>query len=248
VTNASAYAGPPAAAALAKANWNVFLHDESFTSADVRANYESQNAGLYATAEQEPAAFVAAALERFGRIDAVISNDIPKGMKSVTGHLSTKSIGEVRDLLADFEVYMDSLVAAPVRLLRAALPSMKAACRGSIVLITSGAPLRVPGIGGPHGYTAARSAANSFAKTLAVELAPYAIQVNAVAPFVLFSQTSFPSDTGVDDPQYVELVRHLVPMGRFGTPEEIGALIVHLASGDIGFVSGQVIAFSGAGC
>ncbi len=139
ITNAREYAGPPAAAALAKAGWQLFLHDETFTSADVRANYEVENRGQYAAAEQEPAAFVTAGLNRFGRIDAIVSNDSPKGMKSVAGRLTTRSFAEVSDLLADFEVYMDSLVAEPVRLLRAALPAMKTARRGSIVLITSGA-------------------------------------------------------------------------------------------------------------
>ena len=247
VTNARGYAGPPAATALASAGWDVFLHDESFTSAEVRAGYERNNPGQYAAVEQDAAAFVGAGLDRFGRIDTIISNDMPSGMKSVVGHLSTKSFAEVSDLLADFEVYLDSLVAEPVRLLRAALPAMKAARSGSVVLITSGAPLRL-GIGGPHGYAAARSAVNTFAKSLAIELAPYAIQVNAVAPFFLYSSTSFPSDIGAEDPQYGHLVKQLVPMGRFGTPEEIGALIVHLTSGEMSFVSGQVIAFSGAGC
>ena len=248
VTNAKEYAGAPAVAALAKAGWDVFCHDDSFTSPEVRANYERANPGRYAASAHDAAAFVVEGLARFGRIDALISNDIPKGTRLLAGRTTATSLSETNDLLEDFEVHLDSLVSEPVRLLRAALPTMKAARSGSIVLITSGAPLRTPTVGGPHGYTAARAAANMLAKSLANELASYNIQVNAVAPFLVYSQTFFPSDLGADDPKYASMVNRMVPMQRFGAPEEIGSLIAHLALGELSFVSGQVIAFSGAGC
>jgi NAD(P)-dependent dehydrogenase (short-subunit alcohol dehydrogenase family) len=248
VTNAKEYAGAPAAAALAKAGWGVFCHDDSFRSSEVRAHYARENPGRYAAAAQGAATFIAEGVERFGQIDAIISNDIPKGTSLMRGRTSSTSSLEVGDSLEDFEVHLDSLVAEPVRLLRAALPVMKAARAGSIVLITSGAPLRTPTMGGPHGYTAARAASNMLAKSLAGELAHYNIQVNAVAPFLVYSQTFFPSEIGAEDPKYAPLVKKMVPMQRFGAPEEIGSLILQLASGDMSFVSGQVIAFSGAGC
>ena len=248
VTNAKEYAGAPAAAALAKAGWDVFCHDDSFASPEVRAHYERENPGRYAASAQAAAAFIAEGVERFGRIDALISNDIPKGTRLIgAGTTAPSSLGS-SDLLEEFEVYLDALVMEPVRLLRAALPTMKAARAGSIVLITSGAPLRTPAMGGPHGYTAARAATNMLAKSLAGELAPYNIQVNAVAPFLVYNQTFFPSAIGAEDPKYASLVKKMVPMQRFGAPEEIGSLIRQLASGEVSFVSGQVIAFSGAGC
>ena len=248
VTNAKEYAGAPAAAALAKAGWDVFCQDDSFTSPAVRAQYERENPGRYAASAQDAAAFIAEGVERFARIDALISNDVPKGTRLMkAGSIVTSSL-EAADLLEEFEVHLDSLVVEPVRLLRAALPTMKAARAGSIVLITSGAPLRTPAMGGPHGYTAARAAANMLAKSLAGELAPYNIQVNAVAPFLVYNQTFFPSEIGAADPKYARFVKKMVPMQRFGAPEEIGSLIWQLASGEMSFVSGQVIAFSGAGC
>jgi 3-oxoacyl-[acyl-carrier protein] reductase len=248
VTNVKEYAGSPAATSLAKAGWDVFCHDDSFKSPDARADYERKNPGQYAAAAQDPAAFVAEGVERFGRIDGLISNDIPKGTRLMKGRSDATSSLDVHDSLEDFEVHLHSLVAEPVRLLRAALPKMKAARAGSIVLITSGAPLRTPTMGGPHGYTAARAAANILAKSLAAELARYNIQVNAVAPFLVYSQTFFPSEIGAEDPKYAPMVKQMVPMQRFGAPEEIGLLIYQLVSGDMSFVSGQVIAFSGAGC
>ena len=249
VTNVKEYAGPPAAAAMAKADWDVFCHDDSFASPESRAQFERENPGRIAAAAQDAAAFVAEGLARFGRIDALISNDIPKRLTSDPWSKKMEPGNEVSDLLKDFEAYLDSLVTEPVRLLRAALPAMKAAQSGSIILVTSGAPLRVPVVSKrPHGYLAARAAANTLAKVLAVELAPLNIQVNAVAPFLVYSQTFIPSPLGAEDPDFAPVVNRLVPMKRFGRPEEIGTLIALLASGGAGFVSGQVIAFSGAGC
>jgi NAD(P)-dependent dehydrogenase (short-subunit alcohol dehydrogenase family) len=248
ITNAKEYAGAPAAAALAKAGWDVFCHDDSFASPDMRAAYERDNPGRYAAAAQDAAAFISEGFERFGRIDALISNDIPKGTRLLKGRTAGTASLESSDLLEEFEKHLDSLVVEPVRLLQAALPMMKAARAGSIVLITSGAPLRTPAMGGPHGYTAARAATNMLAKSLAGELARYNIQVNAVAPFLVYSETFFPSELGAEDPKFASFVKKLVPMQRFGAPEEIGTLIYQLASGDMSFVSGQVIAFSGAGC
>jgi NAD(P)-dependent dehydrogenase (short-subunit alcohol dehydrogenase family) len=240
VTNVKEYAGAPAVEALAKTGWSVFCHDDSFASPGVREIYERDNPGCHAASTQNAAAFIGEGFERFGRIDVLISNDLPKGTKPMT-------MGD-RDLLGDFEAYLDSLVAEPVRLLRAALPIMKAARGGSIVLVTSGAPLRVPTMGGMHGYKAARAAANMLVKSLANELGPFNIQVNAVAPFFVYSQAFFPSELGAEDTKFAPLVEQTIPMRRFGKPEEIGSLIAHLVSGEMQFVSGQVIAFSGAGC
>ena len=239
LTNALEYAGPPAADALIEAGWTIFCHDDAFATKDVRTAYESQFPGRIASPERDVATFAAEGLRRFGRIDALISNDIPK---------RTAPFREVSDLLQDFEAHLDSLLLEPVRLIRAALPAMKTAGAGSIVLITSGAPLRNPAMGGPHGYSVARGGANALVRALAADVARDGIQVNAVAPFLVYSQTFFPSDLGADDPQFAPMVNEMIPMQRFGRPDEIGALIALLASGSAQFVSGQVIAFSGAGC
>ena len=243
LTNAKAYVGPPAASALARMGWDVFSHDDSFTSSEARDEYERANPGCYASSASDPATFVAQGLERFGRIDALMSNDIPKL------HGTNADPFHVVDSLDHFERLMDSLVLAPVRLLRAAIPTMKAARAGSIILITSGSPLRSPPMkGGWLGYTSGRAAANALAKSLAVDLAAHNVQVNAVAPYLVYSSSFFPSEIGAQDPKYMPLIKERIPMQRFGAPEEAGALISRLASGEMHFVSGQVIALSGGGC
>jgi len=248
VTNAKEYAGPPAAAALARAGWDVFCSDQSFASTSSRKIYELENPRRYAASARDAAEFVAEGLARFGRIDALISNDIPTGSRLLAG-ASAEPLSDASDLLDEVEVLLDTLVAEPVRLLRAALPLMKAARSGSIVLVTSGAPLRTPTqVGVSHIYIAARAATNALTKSLAREVGAYNIQVNAVAPFFVYSPTFFPSEIGAKDPKYMPFMNQCVPMQRFGAPEEIGTLIALLGSCEMGFVSGQVIAFSGAGC
>lgn len=239
LTNAREYAGPPTAKALAQSGWTVFSHDDSFISEQARSSYEREHPNLVASASPDLAAFAKEGLARFAKVGAIISNDVPK---------ETVPFFEVTDLLQDFEKHVDCLLLEPVRLLRLVLPSMKEAGSGSIVLITSGAPLRNPALGGPNGYTAARAGAHGLVRALAAEVAQHGIQVNAVAPFFVYNETFFPSELGAEDPQFAPLIDQMVPMKRFGKPEEIGELVAFLASGSVAFVSGQTIAFSGAGC
>ncbi len=242
VTNVEEYVGPPTAQATTEAGWQVFCHDDSFADEAARTRYEQDHPGCIAAAARDPGAFIAEGLARFGRIDALISNDIPKGTS-----MSHANAGRL-DWLDEFETYCESLLFEPVHLLRAAVPAFREAGCGSIVLVSSGAPLRNPPMPAPYGYLAARAGVNALTKALANDLAGSQVQVNAVAPLLVYSQTFFPSAIGAEDPAYVPIVEAMVPMGRFGRPEEVGKLIALLAGGEAGFVSGQVIAFSGAGC
>jgi 3-oxoacyl-[acyl-carrier protein] reductase len=245
LTNALEYVGPAAGPALASEGWTVFCHDDSFTSREVRERFEQENPGHFTAEAADAASFVEEGLRRFKRIDCLISNEIPK---NISYSLDITTISEIDDLLLDAEAYIDSLLVAPLRLLAAVVPAMKSAGTGSIVLITSGAPLRNPATRLPHGYLAGRAGANAVVKGLAVELAPLGIQVNAVAPFFVYSRNGFPSPVGAEDPQFAEIVNSVVPAQRVGRWDEIAPLIALLASGKAGFVSGQIIAFSGAGC
>lgn len=245
LTNALEYVGPAAGGALAEDGWTVFCHDDDFVSPDARSRFEQANPQHFASAATDATSFVEEGLQRYGRIECLISNEIPKNISS---SLNISDLNNVDDLFADVEAYVDSLLIEPVRLLRVVCPAMKAAGTGSIILITSGAPLRNPVMRLPHGYLAGRAGANALVKGLSVELAPFGIQVNAVAPFFAYSRNGFPPPLGVDDPQVVAIVNSLVPAQRIGRWDEMAALFKLLASGEAGFISGQLIAFSGAGC
>ena len=126
VTNAKEYSGAPAASALANSGWDVFCHDDSFVKSDARNEFERENPNRYAAAGQDAESFVAEGLSRLGKIDALISNDIPKDPRGNANRITTTTFLEMEDRLDGFEMFLDSLIKAPVRLLRAALPAMRA--------------------------------------------------------------------------------------------------------------------------
>jgi NAD(P)-dependent dehydrogenase (short-subunit alcohol dehydrogenase family) len=242
ITNATEYAGPGSVAALLAEGFRLVCHDPKFADPAARDRFGPTADRTVSTAAS-PENLVAETVERYGRLDAVVSNDIMTALP--TSPIDTSDA-------ADYRSAFELLTVAPFRLSAAAARVMKLRGKGQIVLVTSGAALTNPVTASAErivrtSYVVAREAANALARCMALELAGFGIQVNAVAPYLLYSQTFFPSPLGPDDPKFTAYLESKVPMRRWGRDEEIGALIALLASGRAGFVSGQVIAFSGAG-
>lgn len=233
VTNVTDYAGFPGATALASDGFRVFCHDPSFGDADAREAFATAHSGLAPLAGQTPEALVAEIVAAAGRLDVIVSND---------SHPATRA----RIEQAEAQAYRDTLEALmvwPFRLAGAATPVMKGQGGGRIVFITSASPLHpYPGF---SMYASARAGASALSQALARELAPHGIQVNAIAPNFLYSETYYPRAQWMEDPKYLQRLKDMVPMQRLGRPDEIGALIAFLASGKAEFVTGQVIAFTG---
>jgi len=91
---------------------------------------------------------------------------------------------------------------------------------------------------GQVNYAAAKGALNAATKALALEVASRGITVNAVAPGIIATPMS---DSVFDD----ETIGRLVPMKRAGLPEEVAGLVSYLASGEAGYVTGQIISING---
>jgi NAD(P)-dependent dehydrogenase (short-subunit alcohol dehydrogenase family) len=114
--------------------------------------------------------------------------------------------------------------------------------RGSIINISSGAGSG-PVPGSAH-YGAAKAGVNSLTQTLSAELAP-AIRVNGVAPGAIPTEVMLTAIGASEDELDEVLERWNIPLGRLGTPEDIGAACVYLASEAASWVSGETLRVGG---
>ena len=182
--------------------------------------------------DQEPEAVIDAAITAHGKVDVVISNDAYPAIRSPVDEAQP---GEMQRTLA-------ALVDFPFRLIGRAVPHMKQAGKGKIILVTSAAPIR--GIPNYSIYATARGAANAMAKSLALELAPFDIQVNAIAPNYIKTPTYFPDSLTSNEKAMAKMLAN-IPAKRLGQADEVAELIAFYASDKCGYVTGHVTPISG---
>ncbi|MGI9258578.1 MAG: 3-oxoacyl-ACP reductase FabG, partial [Gammaproteobacteria bacterium] len=124
------------------------------------------------------------------------------------------------------------------RLCKATLRGMMKARRGRIINITS--VVGLTGNPGQTNYAAAKAGMIGFTKSLAQEVASRGITVNAVAPG--FIDTDMTRE--LDDSQ-TDALRQQIPAGRLGTPADIAAAVVFLASDAGGYITGETLNING---
>ncbi|KAA0595279.1 3-oxoacyl-[acyl-carrier protein] reductase [Azospirillum lipoferum] len=107
---------------------------------------------------------------------------------------------------------------------------------GRIISVSSVAA--IAGNRGQTNYAAAKAGLHGATKSLALELAPRGITVNAVAPGIIASPMA---DAAFD----AEMVKRMVPMKRAGRPEEVADLVAFLASDRAAYISGQIVSING---
>lgn len=182
-----------------------------------------------ATSVADVAALAATIGDRFGRLDVLVNN---------VGHVVTKPMRfeKVTDEQID-EVYRMNL-GHVFGVTRAMLPLLRASGEGgSIVNVTSIEAHR--GIPGFAVYGAFNAALTGFTMSLALELGPEGIRVNAVAPETTDS-AQVPLDTMIHPTQRHNVSRW-IPLGRFGKPADIAGCVLFLASPLAAWVSGTVV-------
>lgn len=170
---------------------------------------------------------VDAVIKRFGRIDILVNN---------AGISQQKLFCDITK--ADWDKMINTNLNSVFNLTHAVVPNMLSRHDGKIINISSmwgevGASCEV------H-YSAAKAAVNGFTKALSKELAPSGILVNAVSPGVI--------DTKMNDHLSGEEKASLaeeIPLGRFGSAEEVAKAVVFLASSDASYITGQILGVNG---
>ena len=169
-------------------------------------------------------AFISAAAAKFGGLDILVNNAGGGGGAGL----------EAPD--REFSQVLELNVLAGLRAARAAVPLMRGRGHGRIIFIAS-----VYGreSGGRAGYNLAKAAEISLAKSLSRELAADNILVNSVAPgSIMFPGGSWQRRQQADPEGIAAFVKSDMPLGRFGRPEEVAAVVTFLASARASLVTG----------
>jgi 3-oxoacyl-[acyl-carrier protein] reductase len=192
-------------------------------------------------------AVVGLALESFGALDIVVNN---------AGTTRDRMFHNLHD--ADLDAVIDANLRTAWHTTQAALAHMRPAAKTEIAtagsvdhqrkIVFTSSVAALTGNPGQANYTAAKGALIALTKTLAQELGPLGINVNAVAPgFVETRLTAAKQDeAGLGIPEQIRTsIRAMIALGRFGEPADVANVTAFLVSPDSDYVSGVTVPVTG---
>jgi 3-oxoacyl-[acyl-carrier protein] reductase len=165
--------------------------------------------------------------QRWGKLDILVAN---------AGITRDNLFVQLRD--EDWDTVINVNLTATFRLSRAAIKTMMRRRFGRIVGITS--VVGVTGNPGQGNYTAAKAGMIGMMKSIGKEYARRGVTANCVAPGFIAT----PMTDKLNDKQR-ESILQMVPSGRLGTPDDIAAAVVYLASDEASYVTGQTLHVNG---
>jgi 3-oxoacyl-[acyl-carrier protein] reductase len=196
---------------------------ERIAASDGRLRWECADLGDLERVEE----FTERLLKEAGGFDILVNN---AGI--------TRDNLSFRMSLADFQKLLDVNLSAPFLIARTVGRSMIRLRRGSIINMAS--VVGIHGNGGQANYAASKAGVIGFTKSLAMETASRGVRVNAIAPG--FIDTDM---TGAMADEAKEKTLSLIPLKRMGTPSDVAAVALFLASDESAYITGQVIPVDG---
>jgi 3-oxoacyl-[acyl-carrier protein] reductase len=214
--------------ALVVVNYSKHREDAELLVSDIHSsNGKAEAFCADVSAEADVRKLVEFAIAQHGRLDILVCN---------AGITRDLLLGSMK--LEDWESVMNINVRGVFLTIREVIPHMISQRSGVIVSLSSIAAER--GGRGHANYVASKGAINAMTRSLAVELAPRGIRVNAVAPGIIVTDMTNRIRSFAEND-----LKGQIPLKRFGEPREVARAVCFLASPDASYITGEVLHVTG---